>query len=252
MDSAVLHRKIPVMCVLVLLHRRVGGWPLVVGANRDEDRRRPASPPGLLEAGERRALAPRDRRANGTWLGFNDRGVFAALTNRPGAADATRPSRGELVPLALAQDSAGRALETVRARLDKGGDNPFRMVLTDGREAYSVANDGGEPRALEPGIHWLSNEHGLDAFEVPAIQALTGVNDLTQVVEGLRRALRDHEVREGHSLCKHGAERGTVSSSIVAIPEAGPLAAEFWFANGQPCEVEYQRYSNLTSRLSIP
>jgi uncharacterized protein with NRDE domain len=238
------------MCVLVILFRALDGVPLLVGANRDESYDRPGAPPGLLECGARRALAPRDRRAGGTWIGFNDRGVFAALTNRPGAVDATRVTRGEIVPLALGEETALAARARIAERIARGGDNPFRIVVADGKLAFALANDGAPERDLAPGLHWLTNEHGLDPFEVPALAPLAATRSAAEAERALRAVLADHTPdRNGHRFCKHGERYGTVSSTIVGIPDAGALAADLWYAPGAPCTVEYQRYSNLTRRL---
>jgi uncharacterized protein with NRDE domain len=67
------------MCVLALMVGRDPAVPLVVAANRDEFRDRPASPPVEIEPG---IVAGRDLRAGGTWLGVNRHGLFVAVTNR--------------------------------------------------------------------------------------------------------------------------------------------------------------------------
>lgn len=239
------------MCALVLLFRALEGVPLLVGANRDEARDRPSSPPGLLIAGAHRALAPRDRRSGGTWIGFNDRGVFAALTNRPGEVDAARPSRGEIVPLALDADSAAAALALVEARLAEVRDNPFRLVVADAREAYSLANDGAAAAAIAPGAHLLTNEHGLDAVPGAPLEAVRRARTAEEAEAAVRGLLADHAPHDGgHRFCKHGDARGTVSSTIVSIPDAGAAAAAIRFAAGPPCTAPYQDYSNLVRRLA--
>ena len=96
------------MCTLIVLHRCFADAELLVAANRDEYLDRPAEPPALRRWNGRTVLAPRDVRAGGTWLGLNDAGVFAALTNRPNATpDPTRRSRGLLVVDALAASRRG-------------------------------------------------------------------------------------------------------------------------------------------------
>ena len=71
------------MCTLIVLHRCFADAELLVAANRDEYLDRPAELPALRVWNGRTVLAPRDARAGGTWLGMNDAGLFAALTNRP-------------------------------------------------------------------------------------------------------------------------------------------------------------------------
>ena len=86
------------MCTLVILRDVVAGYPLVLGANRDEYRDRPWEPPRR----EGEVLAPRDLRAGGTWLAVHRRGLLVAVTNRADLPyDPSRPSRGLLAAIAV-------------------------------------------------------------------------------------------------------------------------------------------------------
>ncbi|MGH0029521.1 MAG: NRDE family protein, partial [Myxococcota bacterium] len=92
------------MCTLIVLHRCFEAAPLVVAANRDEYLDRPTEGPALRETarGDGRVVAPRDARAGGTWLGLNENGLFAAITNRRcESPDPDRRSRGLIVMDAL-------------------------------------------------------------------------------------------------------------------------------------------------------
>src|SRR5688500_17186994 len=93
------------MCLLIVLLGVDPEFPLLVASNRDERRERRAAPPGLWVGERRRVLSPRDRRAGGTWLGVNDRGMVAGITNVHGAPRLELPTtRGALPHLALDQD----------------------------------------------------------------------------------------------------------------------------------------------------
>ncbi len=70
------------MCTLIVLHRCIEATALVVAANRDEFFERPAEGPALRHTAHGKVLAPRDAQAGGTWLGLNEHGLFAAITNR--------------------------------------------------------------------------------------------------------------------------------------------------------------------------
>src|SRR5437899_5459132 len=70
--------------------------------NRDESSMRPADPPAVLD-GTPIIVAPRDRRAGGTWLGASGTGLVGALSNRRGRTSPSTPSGGRLVLDALAQ-----------------------------------------------------------------------------------------------------------------------------------------------------
>ncbi|ELK45622.1 hypothetical protein D320_21146, partial [Haloferax sp. BAB-2207] len=71
------------MCTLILAWQVFEDAPVVVAANRDEQLGRPAEPPRRWENGDGPAIvAPRDAEAGGTWVGYNDAGVFVGITNR--------------------------------------------------------------------------------------------------------------------------------------------------------------------------
>jgi hypothetical protein len=227
------------MCILVVLRNRVRGWPLVVGANRDEFRDRPwegPRPDGDL-------LAPRDLRAGGTWLAVHRAGLLVALTNLPDPdPDPERPSRG-LLALEMARsgtpDGAREVFSDETARRRR---NAFQVFAGSAADAW-VGVHPGEATPLPDGLHTLTNlcrldelDHrgALDPLEVPPGTALE------DVLPALRAALATHADRgpEGrHEICKHGEDRGTLSSSIVAIPGEGP--PRLWFAPGAPCEAEF-------------
>jgi uncharacterized protein with NRDE domain len=105
------------VCILLVLRDRVAGWPIVVGSNRDEYRDRPWDPP-RLDGG---ILAPRDRRAGGTWIGLHRAGLLVAVTNRPDPdPDPDRPSRGMLAMDLLAAGTVDGAVARLRATIGEG------------------------------------------------------------------------------------------------------------------------------------
>jgi hypothetical protein len=132
------------VCTVVVL-RRPGFTCLA--ANRDERLDRAwegpcpvlAGPPGGI-------LGGRDRLGGGTWLGLNERGVAAAVLNRPGSLgpEAGKRSRGELPLLALAP--ARRKGRRPSSRLDAAAWRPFHMVVAD-RDAAFFLCGMGEGRA---------------------------------------------------------------------------------------------------------
>src|SRR5437773_2668688 len=90
------------MCTLIGIWKSVPGYDLVIGMNRDESASRAADPPSVIE-GAPVIVAPRDRKAGGTWIGASGTGLVVALSNRRGRASATARSRGQLVLDALRQ-----------------------------------------------------------------------------------------------------------------------------------------------------
>ena len=259
------------MCTIIVATQVWPGRPLVVAANRDELLDRPASAPQVWAAGElaeRRALAPRDLRAGGTWLGVNDAGLFVGITNRRAVADPGRRSRGELVLEALGASDQREARSRI-AGFDAREYNPFHLLFADRRGASVVWSDGErlQQLALEPGIHWITERSfGAAASERHAIlegwraQVASGpAPDLN----GWRSILADHRPHQPKgrkpdsasvgfdSLCVHADpfNYGTRSSTLVELGDE-PGSLRFFHASGRPCEVPLVELGDAVERLA--
>ena len=135
------------MCVAAAAFRAHPRWRLVVIGNRDEFHERPTAPLARWPNG---AIAGRDLQAGGTWLGVNDAGRFALVTNLrvDGYPLPHLASRGALVTDWLAGQEPA-ALETM---------NPFNLFMADAQAAWHLTNHPEVRRIpLTPGIHGLSN-----------------------------------------------------------------------------------------------
>ena len=99
------------MCILMVIHRLLPDYPIIVAANRDETYDRPTQGPALL-CDAPRIWGGRDERAGGTWMGVNEHGVVVGLTNRrldaEQEADPERRSRGMVCLEALQGRSAAK------------------------------------------------------------------------------------------------------------------------------------------------
>ncbi len=241
------------MCTLTLAWQVFDDAPVAVAANRDEQRDRPSEPPARLE-GEPTVIAPRDAEAGGTWLGYNDAGLFVGITNRWTDADlAGERSRGLLTRDALREQSAEEALRTVESAVENHEYAGFNLVLADADAAYLLEWDGRLlVRELEPGVHVVVNVGASDAPAIPASAAERGQEQaedaaavrtalLSEPDEGsdawLDRAsgvLGDHE----YGVCVHQNGYGTVSASLLSIGTDGSV--RFDFADGPPCETAFE------------
>jgi uncharacterized protein with NRDE domain len=140
------------MCLVLVAWRHHPTYPLIVAANRDEWRERPADPLHLWPSG---IYAGRDRRAGGTWLAVRPDGAFAATTNirEPGAPLGER-SRGELPVRVLAGDARAEVAAVHRDADMYGG---FHVIAADAGGLWHVSSRGEGPTALAPGLHGVSN-----------------------------------------------------------------------------------------------
>jgi len=249
------------MCTLVAA---CGLWPhtpLVVAANRDELLDRPSAPPGPYEAGNRRAFAPRDLRAGGSWIGVNEVGLFVGITNRylarrPGE---TR-SRGLLVRDALACGSAREAADLAGAVAPADYDG-FHLLLADAEGAWLVHHDLEQVRRrrLEPGVHVVTERslgadptggRGLAVARAAEALCAAGVPD-----EPALAALLARHAGEGEdpfsAPCVHVelpglGSYGTRSSTLLWLETTGP---RWHHANGPPCRTGYRDLTGEVGRV---
>ena len=149
------------MCLIVVAWRARADLPLVVAANRDEWRDRPAEAAHWWPD-EPAILAGRDLKAGGTWMGITRDGRFASVTNYrdPGDKRSTARSRGTLVTEFLlgSQGPEEFLAQVAKKSWDYNG---FNLILGDGDTLFYFGSREGIARAIEPGVHGLSN-HVLD------------------------------------------------------------------------------------------
>ena len=225
------------MCTLILAWQVFDGTPVVVGANRDERLDRPSLPPTVVGT-DPSVVAPLDERAGGTWIGCNEHGVFAAITNRRAPVEGAR-SRGLLVRDALDRSSAYEAARQLERELDRRSYEGFNLVVADASTSTLFEWDGSlRVTPFEPGVHVVVNT-GADGAEEKA----TRLRDAHwpepregpgEWLDRIAVALRDHDL----GTCVHGDGYGTRSSSLIEIDDAGRL--QYRFADGAPCEAAYR------------
>ncbi len=232
------------MCLIVVAWRCRADLALLVAANRDEWRERPAEPARWWDepAG---LLAGRDLQAGGTWMGVTRSGRFAAVTNfrDPAERRSTARSRGGLVTEFLA-GAAGPA-EYLRALASRAHEyNGFNLLVGDGNELWYFGSREGQARAVEPGVHGLSN-HVLDepwpkvtAGRAAMRSALEEDDPAPRLFALLsdRTAVRDAQLpdtgvgleweRRLSSALIVGADYGTRCSTVLAVGADGSLRFE--------------------------
>ena len=186
-------------------------------------------------------LAPRDDEAGGTWIGLSPRGVVAAVTNRftGRPADPVRRSRGELVGLALAHDSAAAAAGALML-LDARTWNPFHLVIADARSAWRWDDHGAA--SLAPGLHVVTElTPGADEREA----WLRSQWPATPDVDALHALMSTHGEQPFSRCCVHyGETYGTRSSTLVFLGPVPPDARLF-VADRRPCEQGFTERADL-------
>lgn len=241
------------MCTLVMLRRPGAAWPFLLAANRDELFTRPSLAPGRHWPGRSHVRGGLDVLAGGTWLGVNDSGVVASLLNRHGTfrPDPNSRSRGDVVLRALDHPSASRAAAAFAA-LDPCGWRPFNLIVADADHAFWLCYRGGdamEATAIPAGLHMIEGSE-LDDPASPRLRhylprfATAPVPDpAAGDWQGWQALLASRESPTGRpedAMCLSdvpiagAGTAGTVSSTLLALPQRAADGAIFLHADGPP------------------
>jgi len=243
------------MCTIFVIRERLGGFPLVIAANRDEMLVRQWSGPERIE-GSPGVVCPRDAAAGGTWIGVNDAGLVVAITNRVFmGSDSTRRSRGWLCREALGQRSPEAAQAFVRRQVGSTPYNPFNLFVGGPGAAWALEYADGELTQvrLEPGVHVLTSHHDLNPTSLSENRAAMGAAanearaDPGSFARLASEVLADHRVfLDGYAVCKHGDTYGTRSAAVIGVRNRGE--AYFAFAPGRPCEHNFEPVNVVVDR----
>lgn len=242
------------MCLLALFYRVVDEAAVIAGANREEHYERGGEPPRILEHGGRMAAGV-DPRSGGTWFGVNERGLLVALTNRPKTKPPDEPrSRGLLALDLLACHNAGAACGLATKELGKNLYAGCNVLCADSISAYILhAGDWMRVRPLTPGLHVLTSNDVNDASDRRIGHAQWWLLQRTyekaaDCVTALKQ-LCEQPGNPDPPMCMHGAQGGTVSSSIVAL-RRHLEQSEYWHAQGPPDSTPYADCSHLLRELA--
>jgi uncharacterized protein with NRDE domain len=244
------------VCTLVFAWQVFPDAPVVAAANRDERVDRPSEPPDRRDW-RRPAVAPVDAEAGGTWIGYNDAGVFTAITNRwTDESLAGDRSRGLLVRDVLGESSAEDAARLVEGAVETSEYDGFNLVVADENAAVYLEWDGRlNVRTLEPGVHVVVNVGADGRYAIGGTHA-DRAESQGQNADAVRTALQPTPGEESrcwldraadviadhdYGVCVHGEGYGTRSSSLIRM---GPTLREYEFAPGPPCVTAFDPIRN--------
>jgi uncharacterized protein with NRDE domain len=235
------------MCLVFISVQADGNGPVMIGANREESRRRPTtSPVCCTRNGLRCLLAGADHGPDGlfpemgTWLGVNEAGMAVAVTNRHdgelAVADQIR-SRGLLAVELIGIVQPADAVEAARGALARGGYGGCNYLIAN-RESAFVLEAPGPARIsvsrLQAGIHAMTNLD-LDDDADARIQVVRAALAADNFAASAKRLCRDNRI------VVSAADRGTISSSIILAGHQIVLC----HAEGDPKTGEYREFRLL-------
>lgn len=240
------------MCVVFFAYRQTAEFPLILIANRDEFYERPTLAAARWDD-DPQVFAGRDLVLGGTWLGYSDRGRFAAVTNyrEPGAPRGDL-SRGRLTADFLAGE---RTIEEFVAAAERDADRYSGFNLLIGEfagersELRYLSNRGGGSRVLDSGIYGLSNAH----LDTPWPKVARGKGIFSSILregaddERFFELLCDEEKAPDDELPSTGLsmERERALSSIfIATPIYGTRCSSI-------LKIDREHYFTLTERVFV-
>jgi uncharacterized protein with NRDE domain len=235
------------MCLVFINFQSEGKGPVMIGANREESRRRPTTSPVCCKQHHLRCLlAGADHGpdgsfpALGTWLGVNEARMAVAVTNRHDGelawADQVR-SRGLLAVSLLDSDCPEDAARAAQSELAQGGYGGCNLLVADVDAAFVVQAPGPARitvTRLEPGIHAMTNLD-LDDDDDPRVQLVRTTLQAGDFIASAARLCRDDRIVVA------GGERGTVSSSLILADDEIVL----YHIAGDPRGREYREFRLL-------
>ncbi len=143
------------MCLILFAIQQHSDYPFVVIANRDEFYAR-ATRTAHWWQDEPSIFAGRDLEAHGTWMGVDQQGRFAAVTNvrEPGMRIDAASSRGDLPAGFL---KGNMAAENYLQQLQKQDYAGFNLLLADNSGCWFASNRSEGIKQIPPGIYGVSN-----------------------------------------------------------------------------------------------
>jgi len=251
-----------------VLYRVVEGFHVVALHNRYAPEGSREYPPTRVR-GRYTAYCPIDLVGGGTWFGFNDAGLFCAVTDqhtRPRAG--TWRSRGLLVMDVLCNyGSAEEAVDYVARDLKRGPYKKGNFVVADADRCYHVLFDEDVVvRELDRGVHVFTNlmlgpgvrldEEAREALERAekrgkrARELAEGLAGLRadEVIRRLTAIAADHAYgRSEYSICYHGSRGWIMTSSTIAAVAHSASSSRLLYCSGNPCESRFVDYSHAVT-----
>jgi len=243
------------MCVTAILYRSARDAPILVASNREEFFDRLSQPP-RIQSGKPRVICGIDRKSGGTWLGVNQYGLFAAVTNRPKNNVPPDPrSRGLLCREMLNFRTAKEAVEQAARELRSGRYAGANYLCADAKHGFVVyGGEQVETIELSPGLHVLTGS-ALDDYRDRRQQFMRRLltlhtldSSVTFLAVASKTLSRKSDASGNRGVIVRGTDYGTVSSTLLALTTR-PQNAVLQYAPGPPCDHAYDDLSALLRQV---
>ena len=239
------------MCTITLFYKVIDKFPVLIAQNRDSLERNLEIPPKEIQSIQK-VFAPIDMNSGGTWIGVNQNKVVLALTNyyQPEREKYIfSMSRGSLVLEALKKcDSSEQVILFVENAVKHQKLKFFNLFSLSPDRAFFIQYNGAfQVNTISEGLHFHYSS-GYDEGYIKNIRETRlkhlfsefNSHNLDDALENIWVACRDHSdtIPSEQSICMHGKQRRTVSSTILAVPYFD-RNIYCYYLYGSPCEKKY-------------
>lgn len=229
------------MCIVYLKFDPTCVTPIQIGANREENPNRPhTSPIKMISGATTCYIAGADKGPDGksghigTWLGFNERGVAIAVTNRDDGllkGSEIKDSRGLLCVRLLRHDNAKDAMLAAQQFLTTGSYGGSNFLIADLNQAFIVHAPSAKEVCIDelsPGLHVLTNLNIND----PTDRRINFVHAYMHNVDWGNFDILSKELLNTPEILVVDSDCRTVSSSILRM--GSDKVYHFWHSDRCP------------------
>jgi uncharacterized protein with NRDE domain len=166
------------MCLIVFAYKFHKKFKLIVASNRDELYKRPTQDSHKWDTVPF-IIAGKDLEQGGTWLGINENGLFAAVTNyrQPTLSNENKLSRGIMLKdFLLGNENSEVFLDKLAGKADLY--NGFNLLIGDPENLFYYSNIEFAIKKVEPGLYGISNA----LFDTPWPKVEYAKNKLAEII----------------------------------------------------------------------
>jgi len=255
-----------IMCTLIVFYKKFHEYPVLALHNRYEKIGTVELPPRVVK-GKFKVFCPVDVRSRGSWIGFNEKGLFAAVTDQHTALPVkTGKSRGELILAILKNFSIAEEVVKYLEDSFKEGYKRGNFVILDSEKGYHVVYDEDLiVREIKENLCVITNIMAVPGVKIPptamkifedaevrrkrAIELSRKIftDDIEEAIFELKKIAADHGEKKGRrSICYHSELEDWVmmSSTIIAVAR-NIVDSKILYCKGNPCENTFQDYSHI-------
>ncbi|RLF20027.1 MAG: bifunctional phosphopantothenoylcysteine decarboxylase/phosphopantothenate--cysteine ligase CoaBC [Thermoprotei archaeon] len=265
------------MCTLIILYKVLEDYPIIALHNRYAQKESVEYPPQRLVM-KYTVFCPIELQVKGTWIGFNEKGLFLAVTDQhSGEQKNWIKSRGVLLLNILANITRSReAKDVIIKELSHGGYKKGNFVILDPHEGYHILYDEKVyVRELKHGFHVFTNVTPIPNVKTPpdildrankrrrraeelAREIVTRVAQgeiitIEELLDILKKVAQDHAYGKSElSICYHGKDTWTMTSSTIMAVGKNIEESRILYCPGNPCENKFIDYTYLVKRKGGP